>query len=137
MTGNNDSDTPSRAVHWNSDVVANSGPSPYLVIGPDGRVVTAVNITANGVHNPAPGDSLGAHPYVEVNDLRNTNGADVYMTSPSGTIDGGSCVGGANNDACKRDRRGDPLLGDLHLQEQLVPGDDPQPVVARARHRRH
>ena len=91
----------SRAVHWNSDVVVNSGPSPYLLIGPDGRVVSAVNITVNGVHNPAPGDTLGTHPYIEVNDLLNTNGADVYMTASGGTIDGGSCVGGTNNDACK------------------------------------
>ena len=53
------------------------------------------------MHNPAPGDQLGAHPYIEVNDLVNTNGADVYMTASDGTIDGGSCVGGANNDACK------------------------------------
>ena len=82
-----------RAIHWDSDVVVNSGPNPLLIIGPDGNVVTSVNIKANGVQNPAPGDPLGAHPYVEVNDLLNHDTGDVWMQSSGGTIDGGAVVG--------------------------------------------
>src|SRR5262249_4465138 len=88
-----DADHRNRTIHWNSDVVISSGPSPLLIIGPDGQVVTSVNITANGVANPAPFDSLSAHPYVEVNDLINHNTGDVWMQTAGGNIDGGSMVG--------------------------------------------
>ena len=71
----------------------NTGPSPLLHIGPDGKVVTSVNITANGEANPAPGSALALHPYVEVNDLINHDTGDVWMQSTGGTIDGGAVVG--------------------------------------------
>ncbi len=96
----NDASGP-RAIHWNSDVVANAGASPSLVIDADGKVASAVNIRVNGVTDPAPGDPLGLHPYLEVEDLRNAGSADIWMTSVGGTIDGGSCVGGANDNGCK------------------------------------
>ena len=51
------STTRNRKIHWNSDVVIYAGPSPLLIIGPDGKVLTAVNIAANGVSNPAPGNA--------------------------------------------------------------------------------
>ena len=76
-----------RAIHWNSDVVINSGPSPLLIVGPGGTVVTSINITVNGVSNPAPGHALPAHPYIEVNDLVNQNTGNVWMQSAGGTID--------------------------------------------------
>ena len=120
-------DTRHRAIHWNSDVVINSGPSPLLIIGPDGKVVTSVNITANGVVNPAPGNALGAHPYVEVNDLVNHMTGDVWMQSSGGAIDGGSLVTPA-------------LLGHVHVPRQLEDGHDPQPVRSQPgdrQHRRH
>ena len=89
------------SVKWFSDVAANAGASPSLHVGSDGRVVSAVNIRVNGVTNPAAGDPLSAHSYIEVEDLRNTGSADIWMTSQGGAINGGGCFGGANNDACK------------------------------------
>ena len=82
-------DTTNRNIVWKSDVVINAGPSPLLIVGPDGHVVTAVNITVNGLSNPAPGDALGAHPYVEVDDLVNQDTGDVWMQSAGGNISGG------------------------------------------------
>ena len=89
------------SVTWFSDVVANAGASPSLHVGSDGRVVSAVNIRVNGVTNPAAGDPLSAHPYIEVEDLKNNGSADIWMTSGGGAINGGGCFGGANDDACK------------------------------------
>ncbi len=98
----NDGDNFARAIHWNSDVVANAGASPSLVVGSDGRVISAVNVTVNGVTNPAPGSTVGSLTSdLVVQDLRNTGSADIWMTSNQGTIDGGSCVGGADGDACR------------------------------------
>ncbi len=89
-----DAHTRNRTIHWSSDVVIYSGPDPYLLVGPGGDVVTSVNIRVNGVDNPAPGDALGAHPYIEVEDLRNHMTGDIWMQSAGGTIDGGAYVGG-------------------------------------------
>ena len=86
---------------WFSDVVANAGASPSLHVGSDGRVVSAVNIRVNGVTNPAAGDPLSAHPYIEVEDLSNAGSADIWMTSQGGVINGGGCFGGPNNNDCK------------------------------------
>ena len=80
---------------WFSDVVANAGASPSLHVGSDGRVVSAVNIRVNGVTNPAAGDPLSAHPYIEVEDLRNAGSADIWMTSQGGAINGGVAASAA------------------------------------------
>ena len=84
-------DTTNRNIVWKSDVVISAGPSPLLIVGPDGHVVTAVNITVNGISNPAPGDdlNLATTPVVEVNDLVNQDTGDVWMQSAGGNISGG------------------------------------------------
>jgi hypothetical protein len=89
--GATNADSAHRIVHWNSDVIVYSGPQPLLVIAPDGTVATAVNITANGVHNPAPGDALVANTFVEVNDIVNHDTGDVWMEG-SEAIDGGQMI---------------------------------------------
>ncbi|HET7128249.1 MAG TPA: hypothetical protein VFJ93_04150, partial [Gaiellaceae bacterium] len=79
-------------IHWNSDVVIYSGPSPLLIIDANGNVLTAVNIAANGLSNPEPGNALSGATYIEVNDLVNMGTGDIYMQAHNGTIDGGNHV---------------------------------------------
>src|SRR5262249_26201805 len=87
-----DFDNRHNLIHWNSDVVIYAGPSPLLIINSGGTVETAVNIAANGLSNPEPGNTLAGAAYIEVNDLQNQDTGDVYMQSHSGTIDGGNHV---------------------------------------------
>ncbi|MGH3304328.1 MAG: hypothetical protein ACRDOK_22150 [Streptosporangiaceae bacterium] len=110
-----------RYIHWNSDVVVNSGPAPYLVIGSDGTVTTAVNVTVNGVRDPPPGTLGGTGP-IEVDDLVNTNSGDVLMQSASGTIDGGSCVGGSGSPPCTGTVPGTTTSCDITQTGQLCAG---------------
>ncbi|UZJ27066.1 hypothetical protein RHODO2019_19090 (plasmid) [Rhodococcus antarcticus] len=91
-------DHTSRNVSWNSDVVVNSGPDPYLVVNPDGTVAVAINVTVNGVANPNIGAQLSGT--VTVGDIINSGSGDIYMTSNGGSINGGSCVGGSNGNQC-------------------------------------
>ena len=65
-----------RQVDWNADVVIYEGPSPYLVIAPDGTVLHAVNITVDGIHNPAPGTDVSGGPIVVV-----VSGANIDMAA--------------------------------------------------------
>ena len=120
----NSGPTRNRKIHWNSDVVIYAGPSPLLIIGPDGKVLTSVNITANGVVNPAPGNALSGPAYVEVNDLTNDDSGNVWMQSLG-----------------RRDRRRlsgrRPLLGHLLDARQLAVRHDPQPLEPRPRDRQH
>jgi hypothetical protein len=46
---------PSREIHWDADVLLLAGPSPTLIVGPDGRIVKAVNVSVTGV-----GSAIGA-----------------------------------------------------------------------------
>jgi hypothetical protein len=43
-----DSDRAPRDIHWDSNVLLLPGPSPTLVVGPDGRIVKAINVSVNG-----------------------------------------------------------------------------------------
>src|SRR5581483_7773419 len=83
--------TANRNIHWNSDVVLYAGPSPLLIVGADGKVVTSINIKVNGIWAPAPGDALTTYPspVIEVDDLVNDDSGNVWMQSASGHIDGG------------------------------------------------
>ena len=63
--------------HWNSDVVINSGPSPLLIIAPDGTVGHRREHHGQRGAEPkrapiATGGLWRARPYVEVNDHRRT-----------------------------------------------------------------
>src|SRR5262249_36830669 len=98
---NSDNDTKNNVVHWSSDVIIYAGPSPLLIIDQNGNVLTAVNIAANGLSNPQPGNNLcsagggacvGTVPYIEVNDMQNQDTGDIYMQAHDGNIDGGSHV---------------------------------------------
>ena len=88
---------PGHNIVWNADVVVYDGPSPYLLIGPNGKSVKAINVTVNCaipgglgcVANPAPGTTLNGI----VADIVNTNIGDVQMDSSGGTISGGANVG--------------------------------------------
>jgi hypothetical protein len=40
---------PTRDIDWDSNVVLLSGPSPNLIVGPDGRIVKAINVSVQGV----------------------------------------------------------------------------------------
>ena len=95
---NSDYHNRTNVIHWNSDVVINAGPSPLLIIDSNGNVVTAVNIAANGLSNPEPGNALAGAAYIEVNDLVDQDTGDVYMQSHGGTIDGGNQIGVSPND---------------------------------------
>ncbi|MDA8440737.1 MAG: hypothetical protein M0Z51_18020, partial [Propionibacterium sp.] len=86
-TGNTIGDTQTRSITWNSDVVINSGPDPYLLIDSSGNVVKAVNVTVNGTPNP----NIGTHytGTITVGDIGNAGAGDIWMTSASGSIGGG------------------------------------------------
>ena len=79
--------TQTRIIDWNSDVVVNSGPDPYLLVDSQGKVVKAVNVTVNGVANPNIGTTYTGT--ITVGDIRNTGSGDIWMTSAAGTIQGG------------------------------------------------
>jgi Bacterial Ig-like domain/RTX calcium-binding nonapeptide repeat (4 copies) len=88
---------PSQNIVWSSDVVVYDGPAPYLLIGPNGTAVKAVNVTVNcaipgGVgclDSPAPGTVLNGI----VADIVNDDVGDVQMDSSGGTIGGGANSG--------------------------------------------
>ena len=119
---------PSHAIHWYSDVIIYSGPSPILVIASNGTVQQAVNISANGVSNPAPGDALGAHPYVEVNDLVERQHRR-HLDGLGRRNDRRRHSGGRLTDR--------PLVGHVHLPRQLADRHDHQPLRPRPRDRQH
>ena len=90
--------TQSRTIDWNSDVVVNSGPAPYLLIDTQGKVVRAVNVTVNGVANPNIGTTYSGT--ITVGDIRNTGSGDIWMTSDNGTITGGCAASPAPGTHC-------------------------------------
>src|SRR6185503_2518778 len=46
-----DADRAPRDIHWDANVLLLPGPSPTLVVGPDGRIVKAINVTINSGQN--------------------------------------------------------------------------------------
>ncbi|MBK8017635.1 MAG: right-handed parallel beta-helix repeat-containing protein [Betaproteobacteria bacterium] len=44
-----DAEDGTRDIDWDSNVVLLSGPSPNLIVGPDGRIVKAINVSVAGV----------------------------------------------------------------------------------------
>ena len=88
---------PSQNIHWSSDVIVYDGPAPYLVIGPNGTSVKAVNVTVNCaipggvgcIGSPAPGTALNGI----VADIVNDDPGDIQMDSSGGTISGGANAG--------------------------------------------
>ncbi len=90
--GNTIGNSQTRSITWNSDVVINSGPDPYLLIDSSGNVVKAVNVTVNGVANP----NIGTHytDPITVGDIGNAGAGDIWMASGSGSISGGASESG-------------------------------------------
>src|SRR5262249_19999274 len=80
-------------IQWNADVTVYSGPAPELVIGPDGRVVRAVNVTVNGVANPAAGTDLSGAANISVGDIATPVPSQIVFDAPT-SITGGTQVGG-------------------------------------------
>jgi Ca2+-binding RTX toxin-like protein len=76
-----------RTVDWNSDVVVNAGPDPYLLVDADGYVVDAINVTVNGTKDPAVGTQYTGP--IDVGDIANAGSGDIWMTSAGGTVEGG------------------------------------------------
>ena len=81
--------TTSRTITWDSDVVISAGPSPELVVGVDAAgdpvIVRAVNVTVDGVFEPAAGTGIVGD--IDVGDIYNDNDTgDIVMEAYSGTI---------------------------------------------------
>jgi hypothetical protein len=63
----------------------NVGPTPELIVGSDGRIVRAINVTVNGVFEPTPGTLLTGQ--VNVGNIYNDDDSgDIVMEAIGGTI---------------------------------------------------
>ena len=83
-----------RTITWDSDVVVLAGPQPELIVGPDGKVVRASNITVNGIDTPAVGtDLLSVAGYGG-----NIVVADIYNDDDNGDVVF-EAIGGAINES--------------------------------------
>src|SRR5262249_2500182 len=79
--GTKDENDKTRNINWDSDVVISAGPSPELVVRPDGQVIRPNNTTVNRTNNPAPGTQRTG-----LNGHQDINVADVYNHGDSGQV---------------------------------------------------
>jgi hypothetical protein len=79
---------PTRTTTWDSDVVISAGASPDLLVGPDGRIIRATNVTVNGVANPVAGtNAINAQGNIVVGDIfSNAGPGDVVFEAYGGKI---------------------------------------------------
>ena len=73
------------AIDWNSDVIIYNGPSPLLIVGPDGHVAEAINISVDGTANPDTTFNTSPGP-INVDNIVNHDVGDIYMQSDHGSI---------------------------------------------------
>ena len=74
----------SHAIDWNSDLIVYNGPSPLLIVGSNGYVAEAINISVNGTSNPDTTFFAGSP--INVDNIVNNDVGDVYMQSDHGSI---------------------------------------------------
>ncbi len=88
----NNLNTDARNINWNSDITVSAGPAPELVVGPDGRVISATNITVDGIANPAAGTDLSGFGAVNVADITNSASGEIVFEAGN-SITGGHLAG--------------------------------------------
>src|SRR5262249_52105327 len=77
-----------RLIDWSANVVILDGPSPTLVVGADGAIQTAINVSVNGP-NHAHGDhtitnsAVNSNGHVNVDDITNMDPGDIQFTTNS------------------------------------------------------